>query len=135
MSMFNNTKYVTIKRTRFKSISGDINLPYNTEVELIDNFLSLDGKKLCLITSSNAHTFFAINKDGRGQERGKLRSDIINTLTNRDDNYQNRWDKIWSDELCAKYKRHEHKDYWLWNHDFYEAPIEDLEYIFNLITK
>ena len=112
--MINVIKYVTTKRTRFKSISGDINLPYNTEVELDGQFLTYNGNKLCLVTSNNSHTYFATNYDGNGLKRGKLTSNIINTLSNRDDNYQNRWDKVWNDELCAKYRRPEHKDFWLW---------------------
>lgn len=35
--------------------------------------------------------------------------------------------------LCQKYKKAGHEDYWLWNHDFYNADIEDLKYIANLI--
>lgn len=34
---------------------------------------------------------------------------------------------------CLKYKRKDHEDFWLWNHDFYNASIEDLEYIKSLI--
>lgn len=58
---------------------------------------------------------------------------IKNTLERKDSNYQNRWDKVWDDQLCQKYKRPEHEDFWLWNHDFYNASIEDLKYIANLI--
>ena len=50
---------------------------------------------------------------------------IKNTLERRDSNYQNRWDKVWEDTLCQKYKKAGHEDYWLWNHDFYNADIED----------
>ena len=40
---------------------------------------------------------------------------------------------MWEDALCQKYKKPEHEDYLLWNHDFYNADIEDLKYIANLI--
>ena len=59
---------------------------------------------------------------------------IKNTLERRDSNYQNRWDKVWEDTLCQKYKKAGHEDYWLWNHDFYNADIEDFKYIANLIA-
>ena len=35
--------------------------------------------------------------------------------------------------LAQKYRRSEHVNYWLWNDDFYNAPIEDLEYIAELV--
>ena len=66
-------------------------------------------------------------------QRGNLVRAIKNTLERRDANYQNRWNKVWEDALCQKYKKPEHEDYWLWNHDFYNADIEDLKYIANLI--
>ena len=50
-----------------------------------------------------------------------------------DEVYQAKWEKVWEDKLCQKYKRTEFSDYWLWNHEFYNAPIEDLEYIARLV--
>ena len=44
------------------------------------------------------------------------------------------WERVFDDDLTQKYKRPEHADYWLWNHDFFNAPIDDLEYIFKLVT-
>lgn len=57
---------------------------------------------------------------------------IKKKLEKRDSGYQARWDKVWGDELCQKYRRHEHEDWWLWNHDFYSAPIPDLRHIASL---
>ena len=35
---------------------------------------------------------------------------------------------------CARsIKRKEHEDFWLWNHDFYNAGIDDLKYIAKLV--
>ena len=39
------------------------------------------------------------------------------------------WEKVWNDKIAQKYRRPEHVNYWLWNDDFYNAPIEDLKYI------
>lgn len=79
------------------------------------------------------HNFFARNDDGEGRERGYLTREIKSILQKKDNGYQARWDKVWEDDLCQKYKRHEHKDHWLWNHKFYNADIEDLKYIYQLI--
>ena len=40
---------------------------------------------------------------------------------------------MWADPLCQKYKRPEHEDFWIWNHDFYDAPVEDLRHIAALV--
>lgn len=126
-------KYITIKRTRIACISGDINLPYGTEVDFIDNALYHNNKPICSIRSQNAYDYFARNDDNNGLERGKLTQLIIKTLSNRDKDHQSRWDKIWADSICNKYKRTDYDDYWLWGHDFYNAEISDLIHIKNLI--
>ncbi len=53
-------------------------------------------------------------------------------MNSRIEEYNTKWQKIWEDKSLHKYKRHEHADMWLWNRDFYNAPIEDLEYIARL---
>ena len=59
-------------------------------------------------------------------ERGRMTKAIQSILGKKDVRHQERWDKVWEDELCQKYKRKEYANYWLWNHEFYNAPIEDL---------
>ena len=54
-------------------------------------------------------------------------------LEKRDAGYQARWDKVWDDDLCQKYRRPEHEDWWLWNHAFFNAPIPDLRHIAGLV--
>lgn len=126
--------YITIKRARFESISGPVNLPYGTKVQCgEDGFLHLEGAPLCGVYSQNAYDFFAWNDDGQGEERGRLTQAIRKTLEKRDANHQARWDKVWADETCQQYKRPEHADYWLWNHRFYNAPITDLRHIAALV--
>ena len=131
--MFCNHKYILHRRFRDNAICGEVNLPYGTECEYKDNILTVNDMSICVSASENAHQYFAINDDGKGLYRGKLTQAIQKCLSKRDDNYQNRWDKIWNSDRCQKYKRIEHADFWLWNHDFFNAPIEDLEYIANLI--
>ena len=110
------------------------NLPYGTEVEEQEGFLYHDGKCICVATSENAHQFFSVNEDGKGLERGKFTQEIQKILSKRDSRYQERWDKVWADPRCKKYKRVEHADFWLWNHTFFNASIEDLMYIGKLIS-
>ena len=127
-------KYIVHKRFRGKAIYGDMNIPALTECECDDGvIIKCNGIPICFVMSENSHQFFAVNDDGLGMERGKLTQAIQKMLSKRDNDYQKRWDKVWEDEVCRKYKRKEYKDYWLWNHDFYNADIETLQYIADLV--
>lgn len=125
--------YITIKRTRFNSISGPVNLPYGTAVECTDGVLTIEGQPLCADHSQNAYDFFARNDDGHGLERGKLTQAIRKKLEKRDKQYENRWYKVWTDPRCKQFKRPEHADYWLWNYEFFNAEIPDLRHIAALV--
>lgn len=125
--------YITIKRARFNSLSGTVNIPYGTKIDCANGLLSVNGEPLCGDHSQNAYEFFARDDDGNGLTRGKLTQAICKVLTKRDKSHQARWDKVWADPICQKYKRKEHADYWLWNHDFYNASIYDLQHIAKLI--
>jgi hypothetical protein len=127
-------KFIVHKRFKGKAICGEVNIPAMTEVEeLPSKLIVLDGKPLCYSTSQSGHEHFCRNNDDCGLKRGKLTSEIQKKLAHRDDDYQKRWDKIWDDSLCQKYKRPEHVDHWLWNHDFFNADITDLKYIAKLV--
>lgn len=125
--------YIVIKRARIRSLSGFVNIPYGVKIDCTDSVLNLDGKPLCGDHSQNAYEFFARDDDGNGLERGKLTQAIKVILAKRDKQHQARWDRIWADPICQKYRRVEHADYWLWNHDFYNASIYDLQHIAKLI--
>lgn len=125
--------YLCRKRARFDGISGQVNIPYGTALICQDGFLMHQNKPLCGITSQNAYDFFSQNDDGMGRERGYLVGRILSKLQKRDAGYQARWNKIWEDSRCQKYKRPEHEDHWIWNFDFYNGPVEDLRYIAGLI--
>ena len=129
------SQYVARRRARFKGCEKQqVNIPYGTVLEAQDGILRWQGKRLCVDTSDDAHNYFSQNDDGRGLERGALVGAICSLLEKRDKNYQARWNKIWPDSLCQKYRRPEHDDFWLWNHDFFNAPIEDLRHIAALIS-
>ena len=126
--------YITIKRFKSKGMAGDFNIPYNTPLFEVDGvLLTQEPRPVCMATSENAHQYFAYNGDGQGLLRGQLTQAIQKKLSKRDSNYQARWDKIWEDKLCQRYKRIESADFWLWNHEFYRAPILDLKYIAGLV--
>ena len=125
--------YLCRKRARFDGISGQVNIPYGTALICQDGFLMHQNKPLCGITSQNAYDFFSQNDDGMGLERGDLVGRILSKLQKRDAGYQARWNKVWGDSRCQKYKRPEHEDHWIWNFDFYNGPVEDLRYILKLV--
>lgn len=125
--------YIVRRRAQFLSICGPVNLPYGTEVSSDGAFLTVNGEKLCSITSQNAYDFFSRNDDGHGLERGKLVHDIRSTLERRDAKHQARWDKLWADAGANRLRRADHKDFWVWNHNFYNADISELKNIANLI--
>lgn len=121
--------YLVTRRFKAKTMSGIVNLPYGTECELRGETLYHDGKPLCFVTSENAHNYFSRNDDGQGERRGALVREIMGRLKGN----QEAWDRVWEDMSIRKYKRVEFADYWLFNHDFYNAPIEDLEYILKVV--
>lgn len=126
-------KYIVHKRFKDKAICGDVNFPALTECECDGTIIKHSGNPICFVGSENAHQFFAVNEDGMGMERGRLAQAIQKTLAKRDDHYQERWDKVWDDEICQPYKRADYDDYWLWNHDFFNADIDVLRHIAKLV--
>ena len=128
--------YICFNRFKQNALCGKVNIRYGTKLDETNNIISYSGNPICYIKSQNAYDYFARNDDGKGLERGKLTAEIIKLLNNRKDGkYQDRWDRIWGDLSLLKYKRPEHEDRWLWNHDFYCAPIEELEHIKKMIME
>lgn len=125
--------YIVHKRFKGKAICGEVNLPALTICEEVDGFLYHNGRQLCTATSENAHQHFARNDDNAGFRRGKLTQEIQKVLGKRDSGYQERWDKVWDDPTCQPYKRQEFADFWLWNHDFFNADIDTLRHIAKLV--
>lgn len=125
--------YIVKRRARVETITGPVNLPYGTEVEAVEDRLIYQGRQLCAVTSRKAHLYFARNDDGQGRERGAMTLAITKRLEKRDRDHQRRWDLVWEDPVCQKYRHPEHEDHFLWGHTFYEAPVEDLRHIAALI--
>lgn len=128
-------KYIIYRRFKEMAICGNVNLSAMTECAEHSGIIYHDGDPLCLVGSENAHVYLAVNDDGNGMRRGDLTRKITNRLRIKDEFYQARWDRVWDDPLCQKYKRPEHPEHWLWNNAFYDASIDDLEYIWNLVRQ
>ncbi|HIU79995.1 MAG TPA: hypothetical protein IAC67_03675 [Candidatus Coproplasma excrementipullorum] len=133
-------QYVVYRRFRAKCLGGIVNLPYGTECDSRGEFIMHNGKPLVVITSENAHQFFARNDDGKGLERGQLTQTILSLLKKQynetADQKQRRlaaWGRIWSDQKLDIYRMREHADHWLWNHAFFNAEISDLQYILKIL--
>lgn len=141
MSHVNHRRYVARRRARIVGCNGQkVNIPYGSILEAQDGFLLWKGEPLCVDTSQNAHDYFSQDDDGQGQERGELVAAIAVRLETppkaskaQRTERQARWDKVWGDPLCQKYKRPEHEDFWLWNHEFFDAPLADLRHIAALV--
>ena len=129
------SRYIARKRARFSAFGVPVNIPWGTPLEVRDRFIYFGEQPLCTVTSDIAYAYFTQDDDGRGLERGKLLEAILARLRpkNEWDDCQTRWDRILDDSLCQKYRRPEHEDYWIWNYDFFNAPVEDLRHIANLI--
>ena len=126
-------KYICHQRFKTNAICGEVNIPALSELSTFKDVLFWKEKPICLLTSENAHQYFARNDDGQGLLRGKLTQAIQKELAKKDEHHQDRWNKIWADKRCSKFKRKEHEDFWLWNNSFFDAQIEELKYIVELI--
>lgn len=134
-------KYIVTNRLRKKVICGNVNLPYGTECSTVDfgntKAIVCENGIVCCVTSQDAYDYFSQNDDGNGKERARMINDIFKALNklklNNSKKYNEVWYDIWHDEICLKYKRTDHENYWVWNYDFYNAPLFDLQYIAKLV--
>lgn len=127
-------QYIVFHRFRKPCLCGQVNIPAFTLCDTVEDLIFHNGEPVCFTTSEDAYQYFARNNDGNGLRRGKLTHAIKKKLENRSDPlYQTRWNAVWNDLICQKYKRVDHAEHWLWNHEFFNAPIEDLQYIARLI--
>lgn len=132
-------KYIAHRRFKGKALNGDVNIPALSELEDYNGLLIWRDKAVCFDKSRTAHEYFARNDDGCGLYRGHLTSAIERRLRLydshhiKDKKHDERWSKVWKDPVCKPYRKIEHADHWLWNHDFFNANIADLEYIAELV--
>ena len=139
-------RYIARRRARFQGLSGPVNLPYGTALECrkvylgddlnsFECFLFWKNKKLCAATCQRVKDYFVQDDDRLGKIRGDLVTLILARLgpkEARKGKAAGRWEKIWADPLCKRYKHPKHEEQWLWNEDFYNAPVDDLRHIARL---
>jgi len=126
-------RYFTRRRARFQSGGKLVNIPWGTALECRDGRLIWKGKPLCREGAQNALDYFVQDDDGCGRVRGELVSAVLLKLERQDGGYQARWNKVWEDPVCQKYRRTDHAEHWLWDRSFYNAPVLDLRYIAALV--
>lgn len=124
-------KYIFHKRFKGKSISGMMNIPAKTKCESVNGLVFVLGLPVFFETSENAHTHVATDEDGFGLQRGALTKEICSRIKKAGGGSVAK--KMRGNIICEKYCRGDCKGVWLWNHDFYNASIEDLQYILHLI--
>lgn len=122
-------RYITNRRMRVKSISGDVNIPYGKSLDLVGDMLYYHGKPMFVRTSQNARDYVSRDDDNKGKMRGKLVHEIMDMLAKPGEGRQALWDRLWCDKYALKFKAPQFSDYWIWDISFYEASIEDLEYL------
>ena len=117
-------------------MSGKMNLPYGTELNMEDNLIStLTGKPICYATSRNAHEHFASNDDGRGLQRGKLTYAIAYSerkklrYTPDGHRYYRRFSEDEQEMLRREWGHFlkQDLDAILFNHTFFTADVEELQ--------
>lgn len=131
-------KYITIKRFKRNNPFGNFNIPYGTPIEEVNGWLlAPNGARICRDTAALMREYFARDDDGNGLERGKVAHAIIDRMhiepNETKDHWQERWNVIWEDKMCQKYKKDESETTFLWSIDFYNAPLFDLYYIARLV--
>lgn len=120
---------------RFKEIAAcnkKLNIPYGTKLKLIHGFIStINGELICYPTSENGHKYFSRNDDGNGLERGKITYAIAYSK-HKSANIKDKQIYQFSDEEINILKHNwkhflrDDVDVILFNHDFFNANIEEL---------
>lgn len=67
--------YITYKRFKGKSLSGEVNIQFGTVLQERGGFLYLGEKPICCVTSENGWEHFRPNTD-----EGKYRQEILEKL-------------------------------------------------------
>lgn len=98
-------------------------------VESIGNFIAKGSKAICAVNSYDAFRYFARNDDGNGKQRGTLTYKIAFAPRhpNKNNGYRFTEDEI---EMLEKdYSKFlvKDSDVILFNYDFFNADIEELE--------
>lgn len=118
---------------------GGKTYPEGTKFHAVGNRIYSPEGFLCLTCSDKAHRLLAIDYDQMGILRGALRDQIYSLLYECDnhDVLYKRIKALWNDKLAKGYTDmgDSENDPWIWNEYYYCAPINDMEYILNLLLQ
>lgn len=131
-------KYICHRRYKKVGASGDAyNFRRETEFETIGDFIAYENKAVCSIRSADAYMYFARNDDGKGLERGRLTYAIAYSERTPNKNDKFRFTPEERDILCAEYGYFLEKDldFIVFNYDFFNAEIEELQELYDRIFK
>lgn len=122
-------EYITHHRYKAEGACGErMNIPYGTTFNTIGKFIATeDGKAICYTTSENAHLHFARNDDGRGLERGALTYAIAYGQRRTPSGFRFTEEEIDILERDWRHFLRDDVDVILFNHDFFEADVAELE--------
>ena len=76
-------EYITYRRFKGKSLSGEINIPFGTILQEHEKFLYLNGKQICCVTSENGWEHFRPNTD-EGQRRQAMLEKLYSGMRSMD---------------------------------------------------
>lgn len=97
--------YIIHDRFKGEALCGPVNLKATSLCWMVDGIIYYEGRPLCYTTSENAYEHIARDDDGCGMQRGQLTTAIKRRLAKRDDRYQERWDRVWADPMCQRFRR------------------------------
>lgn len=114
-----------------------INLKKGSKAYLHDDNILYDpkGQKLHHLTSHLGHKYFVRNDDHQGWVRHKLHQDIIKLCSEHNKPGDTWGDRLWQTPQMQIYRRPENDDRWLWNQRWYDAKIDELEWILYYLNK
>ena len=142
-----DNKYITGEA--FSSHAKCYYLP-NDEFIRLPNGMLIDSQNnfVCMAHSQKARDLnLAGNDDSKGMERYHIMKDIKNFFIrqgeypdDRSEDFSNRIEpgivRLWDNKIAMKYNQNaDGSGPWLWNDDFYCAPLSDLKHIYNLLYK
>lgn len=107
-------QYLVTKRFKGRAVCGRLNLPFGTKCMEKKGWICCDEGIVCNTRSENAHDFFTWDGDGCGEKRRKLIDGISRNLDGSRQSkeaYDAKWEVVWNDDTCLKYKRKEYSDY------------------------
>ena len=126
-------EYITTKRFKRKGIDGNFNIPYGATIKSENGYLWHKGKRICSEKSAVMREYFARNDDDLGVKRSKIAHQIIDAMLLQEgetkEDWQKRWDVLWDDAVCNKYRKDNSETTFLWGIEFYNAPLLDLYHI------